>query len=175
MARFCESCGTEKSENATFCSSCGTRSGAAASASVGRGDAVAAAREEYVILDEAAISVTSARLIASGQTYAMSGITSVKQGVTYPPKLWPILMILVGFILMLAVLNSHDPNAPMAAGMGSSIFLLVVGFLWLRSKRPVYAVVLTSASGETKAYTSTDQSFVDRIIKAINDAIVHRG
>jgi hypothetical protein len=128
-----------------------------------------------VILDEAAISVTSARLIASGQTYAMSGITSVKKGVAYPPKLWPVLMILLGLLMIAAVIGNTDKSAPVALGVGSSLFFLVVGFLWLRSKRPIYVVVLTSASSETKAYTSTDEAFVDRVIKAINDAIVHRG
>ena len=152
MARFCEICGAEMSDFAAFCPSCGKKAGASAPVSAGRGAAAdAPAREEHVILDEAAISVTSARLIVGSQTYAMSGITSVKKGVTYPPKLLPVLMILLGLLLMFAVIADNDRNSPVALGVGSAIFLLVVGFLWLRSKRPIYAVRLASASGERDA------------------------
>jgi hypothetical protein len=174
MARFCEKCGGGLSTSAGFCGSCGAKLGSSSSMSSSYG-AATPAREERVMFGEGGVTVTSARFIAGGQTYAMSGITSVKQGVTHPPKLWPVLMILLGVLMMVAVINDTEKNSPVALGVGVSIFLLVVGFLWLRSKRPIHAVVLTSASSETKAYTSRDEAFVDRVVRAINDAIVHRG
>jgi len=62
-----------------------------------------------------------------------------------------------------------------AMGIVVGIGLTVLGVLWFRSKKPTYSVRLTSASGESEAYSSGDKDFVGKIVNAINDAIVHRG
>ncbi len=94
------------------------------------------------------IKVTSARFMVDRQTYAMSGITSVKTEVEHPSKLGPYVTITFGVI---GVFNGlADPSARGVAAMG--LIVLAVGVLWLRSKRSEYMVLLTSASGETKAY-----------------------
>jgi hypothetical protein len=122
------------------------------------------------MLDERGVTVTSARFISGGQTHAMNGITSVKSAVEHPPKLWPMVTILVGALGMISALSESSMG-----GAAVMLAILGVGILWLLSKKPTYIVKLTSASGETKAYLSPDDKFVGRIVNAINDAIVHRG
>jgi len=174
MARFCESCGNELSPTATFCSACGGKVNVA-SAPLATGSSGAAAqpapvRQEKVMLEEAGVTVTSARFMVRGQTYAMNGITSVKATVRHPSKLWPILTILFGIFGIVTYAGMKT-----AFGVVVALGITALGILWLRSKRPTYAVRLTSASGETEAYLSPDGTLVDRIVSAINNAIVHRG
>ena len=120
---------------------------------------------EQVFLDDRGVSVSNSRMMYEGQTYAMSGITSVKSYEKKPSRILPIILIIIGLIAM-------------AAGKGAIIvgLLFVAGGIvaWALMK-PDYSVVLTSSSGETKAYTSKDKGFVLKIISAVNEAIVHRG
>jgi len=173
MARFCETCGTSLSANAGFCSACGNKSEigtAQSSGSTGAAVKMAPVREEKVMLEDRGITVTSARFIAGGQTYAMNGVTSVKSSVYHPSKLWPVLLTIFGLFGILSGLGNQT-----VMGVIVGVALALLGILWFRSKKPVYAVRLTSSSGEAEAYTSEDGDFVGRVVNAINDAIVHRG
>ena len=129
--------------------------------------------EEKVLLDEDGIKVTTARFMVKDHTYSMAGITSVKTGVEHPSKIGPFVTIAFGGLGLISSLNDHSGSALGLGAMG--LAMLAVGIAWLRSKRPEYTVVLTSASGETEPYDSEDDVFVERIVKEINDAIVHRG
>ena len=172
MPRFCEDCGTALSPEAGFCSGCGRKLFQAAHSSGFGGTAVqlAPVREEKVMLEESGISVTSARFIVRGQTYAMNGITSVRALVRNPSKLGPILMILFGLFGIAAYGFMGSAFGVIEMGVVAAL-----GILWFRSKKPSYIVRLTSASGETEAYVSKNGEFVSRVVGAINDAIVHRG
>ena len=58
--------------------------------------------EEKTFLSEGGITVTNARFIVPAQTYAMSGVTSVKSFEETPSRKGPILLILIGVLAMLA-------------------------------------------------------------------------
>ncbi len=49
--------------------------------------------EEQIIFNQEGVKVTPTRFIADGQTYPISGITSVRVLVDYPSKKWPIALI----------------------------------------------------------------------------------
>jgi len=120
---------------------------------------------EQVFLDERGVSVSNSRMMYEGQTYAMSGITSVKSFEKKPSRIIPVILIIIGLIVMAA------------GGGGIAVGLLLIAggiALWILMKAD-YSVVLTSSSGEAKAYTSKDRDFVTRVISAVNEAIVHRG
>lgn len=173
MQRFCEACGASISPNAAFCAGCGSKIGMAsvsATSSSGAAAKMAPVREEKMILDQEGITISNSRFIVNGQTYAMSGITSVRSTVFHPSKMWPILMILFGVWGVCAFLFLQEYGG-IVVGLG----ILAIGILWLRSKKPTYAVKLTSSSGEVQACSSQDEEFVVKIVNAINDAIVHRG
>lgn len=122
---------------------------------------------EQVFLNDRGVSVTNSRMIHEGQTYAMSGITSVKSFEKKPSRILPIILIIFGL---------------MGMGAGKEAAALIIGLLFIAGgiaawilMKPDYSVLLKSSSGEAKAYTSKDKDFVLRIIDAVNEAIVHRG
>jgi hypothetical protein len=120
--------------------------------------------EERVFFDDGDVRVTNARFIVNGQTYAMNGVTSVKQAVQHPSRVWPVLFGLVGLMLLIA-----------GGSMGWGIIFLVVALLWWLGQKAVWIVVLHSASGEVRALTSHNRDYIHSVITALNDSIVHRG
>jgi uncharacterized oligopeptide transporter (OPT) family protein len=129
----------------------------------------ASAPAEESLLSEDDVTVTSARFVVEGTTYAIAGVTSVgfqedstKRGV------------LVCFTVILALIGF----AFLAVGMyyqSVIILLFAAVFGWLAwMVKPDYSVILTTAAGEIRAITSKDRAFIRRIVNALNDAIVLR-
>lgn len=112
------------------------------------------------------VTVTNSRLIMPAQTYAMSGITSVKFEEIKPKRMLPI-VLLIG--CMLIVKKMPEANAFVWA------FFALPGLIWLGIQKSQFSVTLSSASGESRALTSKDAKFVRSIIDAINQAIIERG
>ncbi len=109
------------------------------------------------------VTVTNSRLIVGAQTFAMSNITSVKASQDSPNRTWPVVILVFGLIALFA--NSF----------GMAIMFGVIGGLWLALQKTYYHVALTTAGGETKALTSNQQQYIEEVVKALNEAIVHRG
>jgi hypothetical protein len=120
---------------------------------------------EQSFLDEGGVTVTNSRFIVSGQTYAMSGITSVKALTRKPSRKGPIILVAIGLLAMLA--------GKEAVVVG--LLFLAGGTVWWILHKPTYIVVLHSASGEAEALTSKDGGFISRAVNALNQAIVARG
>ena len=122
--------------------------------------------EEKIFLDLGDVKVTSARFIAGNQTFAMAGVTSVKSD-TQPAKIgWALIVAAIGGLMLF---SGEGP------GRSLGFFLIGAGGLRAYFAKATYWVVLGSASGETKALSSPNISQIDRIIAALNDALVHRG
>jgi hypothetical protein len=121
--------------------------------------------EEKVFFDSNGVSVSNARFIVHGQTYAMNGVTSVKQAVTHPSRLGPIVLGIIGLIVL-----TSGGNGVIWGGI-----LLAVTVLWWIKQKPEWIVVLNSSSGETQALTSEDRSYISGVIEALNQSIIHRG
>src|SRR5581483_3605158 len=109
------------------------------------------------------VTVTNSRLIVGAQTFAMSNITSVKASQDSPNRTWPVVILVFGLIALFA--NSF----------GMAIMFGVIGGFWLALQKNYYHVALTTAGGETKALTSNQQQYIEEVVKALNEAIVHRG
>ena len=121
--------------------------------------------EEKTFLSEGGISVTNARFIAPGQTYAMSGVTAVESFRQDPSRKAPIILAIIGVLAL--------------AGGGTVTvvgLLLIAGAvaMWFLQK-PEFQVLLSTASGKGKAFGSSDEAFISKVVAALNDAIVHRG
>lgn len=122
--------------------------------------------EETTIMKEGDVTVTNARLIFAGQTYAMSGVTSVKMFEQKASKAPAIFAFLIGGGLLLSM------------SMGGFIFgaLLCAAGYWLwKAAKNTYQVRLATSSGEATALSSKDRPWIERVVTAINDAIVARG
>lgn len=118
--------------------------------------------QEQEFFNQGSVRVTSARFMVNGQTYAMTGVTSVKRGKKDPARGWPIFLLLLGCGLFFA-----KPIFGVALVAGSA--------LWLFTQSTEHTVMLSSASGEAEALTSTREGYINEIIEALNQAIIHRG
>lgn len=127
------------------------------------------AQGERTFLSDGGVTVTQARFMVPGQTYAMSGVTSVKSLVESPSRKGPLAVMAFGILVLLSGAQSG------AGGVLLGMAIAGIGGLWWYLQKPKYIVVLHSASGESRAYVSADGGLVGRIVSALNDAIVARG
>lgn len=133
--------------------------------------------EERVFLNDSNVYVSNTKVVLYGTTYATANITSVAKRFTPASKGCAILLIAFGGLALLVALSAFDSSN---AGASATVILLTgailaAGVLWLRSLKPTYHVFLASAAAERQGLSSKDESFVDRVTIAINDAITHRG
>lgn len=162
---FCGSCGKSSADTSQFCSNCGT-SIATPNPLTPKSNA------EHILLDENGVFVSNARFVDNKQTYAMSGVTSVNQYIEQPSRKWPIIITVFGAITFLQGL-ALLPYGAIVAIFGALLVLLGV---WLyRKKVPVFGVVLHSASGQARIAQCVDQMFIERVVNALNQAIIMRG
>jgi hypothetical protein len=121
---------------------------------------------DIVFLDKGPVTVTKTRLVLEGQTFPLLNISSVRKQRNAPSRKYPIVVALLGFFLVMTLQNP-------AVVMGFAI--LVGATFWMIQQKPIYAVAVGAAGGELQAYASTDEQSIDRIIAAVNEAIVARG
>jgi len=166
---FCGNCGTSVSGQ-SFCPGCGTQVGAPQEVAQ-----LATPPAEQCLLNEAGIFISTSRFVSGSQTYAMSGITSVGAGTEHPSKVGAILAMLFGAFIALCGLGllvvTKGGIVVVLIGAG----IIALGIMVLKAKVPIYSVLLRSASGEQKATSSKELNFIQRIVAAINQAIVLRG
>ena len=130
--------------------------------------------DEKKFFEDSGVTVTNARFIVSDQTYAMSGITSVKSFRQDPSRTGPLVCGIVGLFLMLDGLPSGGGAGNGTVVLFGLILLAGAGIYWFGQKTE-FSVLLTTASGEVKALDSRDGAFISRVVGALNDSIVHRG
>lgn len=121
--------------------------------------------EETTFFNEGGLTVTNSRFVVPGQTYAMSGVTSIRTEECPPSRKWPSIITGLGALL---VLGGKDTII-------AAIILIAIGVVWWRSQKTTYNIFLSSASGETDAFNSTDEEYVGNLVGALNDAIISRG
>ena len=126
-------------------------------------------QEQVFYSDEAGVRVSSTRFIVGATTYALSGITSIS-AVRYKAKRSPaIWTAIIG--LLLAVIGFSTTAVLGIVG----IVILAIGVLWFFLIKDNFVVRVHTAGDETDAVVSTDESYINKIISALNDAIIHRG
>ena len=132
--------------------------------------------QEVTFYNDGAIVVTNARFMVPSETYAMSGVTSIRAVETPPNRLGPVLFGLVGFAALYFGFSSSGPDQTgtiVGLGAGLLMFGLAI-YLWMQAKSLHHVAVRTSA-GERWGLSSTDEERVERIVAALNQSIVHRG
>lgn len=145
--------------------------------------------------DDGEVSVSSTMLQTPGQTYAMSGVTSVRYNryVTRPNRTGEVALGIFGLLFGLpglclgcvgVGLGGEGEGSAAAGSVGAGLVLLLIAgaliaaavAVWRRN-RPVtwHVAAIASASGESRAFESTDEQRVKDIVEAIKQAILHRG
>lgn len=120
--------------------------------------------EEKTFFQHDGVHVTNSRFVVDGQTYAMSNITSVKAWVNKPSRLIPILLIVFGVLPIIGGSKAYG-----------ALILAVAGVIWFLLQKTYYHVQLHTAGGETNALKSKQKEYVEKVVGAINEAIIHRG
>ncbi len=126
-------------------------------------------KNEVVYYQDDAITITNARAVFGQKTYAMVNITSVMMGTIPANNGGGIALALFG--LAVAVCGG-------SVGFGGAIvgiIIIVGGILMIVNSKESYTVKIGSAGGETDALVSKDESHIQEIVEALNDAIIKRG
>ena len=116
--------------------------------------------EEQEFFDHDGVKVTSARFICDGNTYAVRNITSTAAW-TQPRKLLAVILCgLLGLILL------------MQQTWTAAILFIAAAAFFYHIGRPMHFVKLNTSGGEVKAVKSEDIAFVNKIVEALNNAII---
>lgn len=132
--------------------------------------------DEKVFLNESTAFVSNSRIVISGATYSTANVTSVRKGTTPARQGCALLLTVFGMMVALGSLGLFSES--ISSGIVALLFSLAIaagGFLWLRALKPTHHVFMSSASGETQALSSQDETLIDKVVHAISEAIVHRG
>lgn len=121
---------------------------------------------ERNFMDEGGVLVTNARAVINGTMYSMANISSVSVGVIPASRGGGFVVALVGLIIAAATDGG---------GQLFGAILLIGGLAVALTAKPTFMVRLGSASGEATALSSKDESFVTKVVGALNSAIISRG
>lgn len=138
------------------------------------------ATEERSIFDGDGVRVTTARIMFGSQTYAVSAVNSVDWRVEPAAVTVAILLIVFGsaFCLfgVLAIIASGSEISGCSAGFALGGFCAIAGgVLRMRDAKATQVVILSTSSGQYQVFRTFDASLAQRIVTAINEAIVARG
>lgn len=117
---------------------------------------------ETTFFEYEGVRVTNTRFIVDGQTFAMNNITSVKPLEQKPSRLLPGLLIVLGVL-------------PALNGAYGALILAAIGGIWWGMQKTVYHIMLHTAGGETSALKTHQKEYLQKVVTALNNAIVHRG
>ncbi|MFZ1219805.1 MAG: DUF6232 family protein [Chthoniobacterales bacterium] len=124
---------------------------------------------EETIYSDNNVSISTSRITAGGTTYALRNVSSVKMTTTPAKKGCAVALIIVGLIWGFAIIGSKG-GALGAIVLGGAC--VAGGILWLRAAKDDYHVAITSNAGEVKAFTSKDRSYIEKLVAAVNEAMV---
>lgn len=127
---------------------------------------------ETTLLQEGPVKVTNRRTIIGTITYAMSDIKAVhvtSRAKNKKPLLWTI----PGILLM--AWSLIDQTAQFMEFFNIGIFLTAVSIALVLIAKRTYAVQIGSTAGDHSILRSTDLSFIQRIVDAMNNAITRKG
>lgn len=129
---------------------------------------------EVPIYEKADVKITNLRAVFGAKTYAIANITSVEGQTIESNGCLLASVILMGiFFTLVGIPFILDKQSFGMFIFG--VFMFALAYLIKKSQRPSYAVNLTTASGEIKAYTSFNQQSIQEIVNALNDAIIQKG
>jgi hypothetical protein len=116
------------------------------------------------------VAVTNSRFMVGNQTFAMSNITSVQTLKQDPKRFWPTVVIILGGLYALGTLSAANPG-----GVVVGLLIAGAGVAWWLKMKPMFHVMLRTSGGENKALSSEQREYVEKVVRALNEAIVARG
>ena len=168
----CPDCGRQISDAAPSCIGCGRPMRPAPPPLPARARATPPPTPERVLFQDAAVTVTTARIVVGQDvTYPVVNVTSVREFVE--PRPFVLLVVGGAIVFMGTSCAVTRPDAATAGWLIAAIGLaLCVGFFAIK---PKHWVRIDTAGAESNAISSTDGAWTQRVVAAINEAIVARG
>ncbi|MFD1123341.1 DUF6232 family protein [Methylophilus flavus] len=120
--------------------------------------------EEFIFFSLEGIKVSNIQFIADGFTYALQDVIAVEHGMTEPSRVFATFCVLAGAFLFI-----FEDIFMFAGG-----FAIALGMVAWLSAKTRYSVVIHTSTGQHQALTSENSHDIDRVIRALNTAIIHR-
>lgn len=121
-------------------------------------------QNETTFYQDNSVTVTQSRYVTHSKTYAMRNISSVHIFEIIKSKNKAFFTALFGVI----ILFSKDV-------FWVGLIIIALGIWWFVSIKNEYAVRISTNSGEANSIISKDRKYIQKIVNALNDAIIHRG
>jgi hypothetical protein len=121
-------------------------------------------QNEVMFYQDGYVTVSQARFITNSKTYAMRNISSVHIFEIVKSRKWPVIMIVIGFFMLFS-------DGARIAGF----ILIALGIGILCAVKNEFAVRISTNSGEANSIVSKDKVYIQGIVNALNEAIIHRG
>lgn len=121
--------------------------------------------------DNQGVKITSTRFIVESSTYPLQGITSITTAAIKPSRVLPIILGLAGVLLFIFIGLQHREKQMLALGG----FMFVISIIWLILLKDRYSVRISTSAAQTDAVVSKNQSYINDVARALNDAFIQRG
>lgn len=122
---------------------------------------------EQTFFKSADIQITNMRAVIGSRTYPISNITSVGMFEKTPSRVFAVILMVVGVFMI--IWSGLSPVSVIG-------LLIILGGAYLMYTQKVeYIVRIGSASGEVNALASPNAAHIQKIVEALNNAIVTRG
>lgn len=127
--------------------------------------------EETTIFEDKDIKITSLRAIFGSQIYDIADITAVTRKIVHPLGVPAVLAAFALFMIIGALVGDSADNIPVKTALiAMGLFLFLVAFVTVFPD-PSHEVHISTASGDVKAFSSFDKSYVDKIVAALKNAV----
>jgi ABC-type siderophore export system fused ATPase/permease subunit len=121
-------------------------------------------QNETTFYKDSFVTVTQSRFVTHSKTYAMRNISSVHVFEIIRSKSKALIMTILGFLFLF----SKDI-------FWVGIIIVVLGIWWLFTIKNEYAVRISTNAGEANSIVSKNRDYIQKIVNALNEAIIHRG
>ena len=126
--------------------------------------------EEEILLDDGNAFVSTTRIVLGETTYSTANITSV-QKTTVPEQRGCAISVAVFGVMVLLIAFEQSAYLWLLFG----VVLAGLGLLVAIGAKKQYVIKFTLSSGEIEALCSEDESMIDGVVTAVNNAIIARG
>ncbi len=118
--------------------------------------------DENILFSNADIKVSLEHLDVHGKIYPVSDIHFVESRLVEPKRIAALILLFTGLALLL------DEGSLFALGG----FFILLGIVFWVSGGSKFSVVIHTASGEHRVITSSDRLFTEKVINALNTAML---
>jgi hypothetical protein len=120
--------------------------------------------KEKIFYKDDIVMVTQARYIVDNKTYAMRNISSISNHKIEKSRTGAIILLIAGFVLLFI-------KSIWFVGILFIVFAVISLFLI----KDEYSVRIGTNAGEANSLESKDKAYIQKIVEALNEAVIHRG